>query len=189
MLDPVALLHADRAAARAKDDPNANLCALATVDREGEPQARTVVLRDLESRLAIFLNRHSPKYLEIGQSPRVAVLVHLPSVAVQYRLRCVLEAIPQALVHASWQLRPPIPKRLDWLYAQLPQGSAVESRERLVELLETTPPPERAPDSAVGFFLAPDAVDRLHLGQPSGIHDRRRYERDGEAWRESVLIP
>ena len=188
MSDPIALLHADRAAARAKDDPNASLCALATVDRRGEAQARTLVLRDIESRLAIFLNRHSPKHAEIAQSSSVAVLVHLPSMAVQYRLRCALAAIPQALVHASWQLRPPMPKRLDWLYAQLPQGSEVESREHLAALLDT-PLPERAPDTAVGFFLAPNAVERLHLQQPSGIHDRRRYERDGDAWREAVLLP
>lgn len=188
MPDPVALLQADRAAARAKDDANANLCVLATVDQEGEPQARTLVLRDLESRLAIFLNRHSPKYVELAQSSRASVLVYLPSMAVQYRLRCALEAIPQAPVHASWQLRPPIPKRLDWLYAKWPQGSKVESREHLAGLLDV-PLPDHAPDSAVGFFLAPDAVDRLHLEQPSGIHDRRRYERDGDAWREAVLIP
>ena len=192
MADPIALLCADREAARAESDPNANLCVLATVDRQGEPQARTLVLRDVESRLALFFNRSSPKHAELAHSKTVALLVHLPSVAVQYRLRCTLQAIPQAVVHASWQLRPPIPKRLDWLYAKWPQGSAVESRERLALLLDAEAP-EKAPDSALGFYVVLDVVERLHLNQPNGIHDRRRYERDGgrgdEAWCETVLIP
>ena len=190
--DPIALLQADRAAARAESDPNANLCVLATVDGQGEPQARTLVLRDVESRLALFFNRSSPKHAEIARSKTVALLVHLPSVAVQYRLRCALEAIPQAVVHASWRLRPAIPKRLDWLYAKAPQGSAVQSRERLAQLLDAEAP-EHAPDSALGRYVVPEVVERLHLNQPNGIHDRRRYERRGgdrnEAWRETVLIP
>ena len=192
MADPIALLQADREAARAKSDPNANLCVLATVDGQGEPQARTLVLRDVESRLALFFNRSSPKHAEMAQSKTVALLVHLPSVAVQYRLRCALEAIPEAVVHASWQLRPAVPKRLDWLYATSRQGSAVESRERLAQLLDAEVP-DHAPGSALGFYVVPDVVERLHLNQPNGIHDRRRYEReDGrydQAWRETVLIP
>ena len=190
----MALLRADRAAARVQDDPNANLCVLASV-AGGEPQARTLVLRDVEaaapdspSRLGIFVNRHSPKHAELAQSKSVAVLVYLPSLGLQYRLRCALEAIPQAIVHANWQLRPPTPKRLDWLYAEHPQGSVVESRRKLEALLDS-PLPEAAPDSAVGYYLAPDTVDRLHLNQPNGLHDRRRYQHRDGAWQEAVLVP
>ena len=197
LADPVAMLHADRAAAHAKDDPNASLCVLASV-AQGEPEARTLVLRDVAaptksspappSRLGVFVNSHSPKHAEFAQSTGVAVLVYLPSVRVQYRLRCALEAIPPAIVHANWQLRPPTPKRLDWLYAEHPQGSVVESRRRLEALLDT-PLPAAAPDSAVGYYLAPNAIDRLCLNQSNGLHDRRRYERRGDTWQESVLVP
>lgn len=194
----MALLRADRAAARAQDDPHANLCVLASV-AGGEPQVRTLVLRDVDappmaavpdssSRLGIFVNRHSPKHGEFAQSQGVAVLVYLPSLGVQYRLRCALKAIPQAIVHANWQLRPPTPKRLDWLYAQHPQGSVVESRRKLEALLDS-PLPEAAPNSAVGYYLAPNTVDRLHLNQPNGLHDRRRYERRDGVWQEAVLVP
>ena len=190
------MLDADRATARANDDPNASLCVLASV-AGGEPQARTLVLRDIAaaessaappSRLGVFVNSHSPKHAEFAQSTGVAVLVYLPSVGVQYRLRCALEAIPQAIVHANWQLRPPTPKRLDWLYAEHPQSSVAESRHRLKALLDT-PLPEAAPDSAVGYYLAPNAIDRLCLNQSNGLHDRRRYERRGDTWQESVLVP
>lgn len=186
--DPIALLQADRAAARDRDDPNANLCVLATV-RAGEPQARTLVLRDIEDRLALFFNASSPKAHEIDESESVAVLVYLPSMEVQYRLTCALQAIPSSVVHAAWTLRPPIPKRLDWLYRRFPQGDEIASRERLVELLNEGPTPEAAPPSALGYYLAPRAVERLQLGQPDRIHDRRRYERQHDGWKEAALIP
>ena len=187
MADPIALLHADRAAARAANDPNANACVLATVEGGG-PQARVLVLRDVDARLGVFFNGSSPKHGQIGQSETVAAVVYLPSRAVQYRLTCRLEAIPAATVRASWELRPPIPKRLDWLYERHPQGSTVPSRARLVELLNA-PSPGTAPATALGYYLLPNAVDRLHLEQPDGIHDRRRFTLVGGAWREEVLVP
>ena len=187
MADPIAWLKADRAAAQAAADPNASLCVLATVD-DGEPQARVLVLRDVDSRLAVFLNASSPKHRQIGQSETVAVVVYLPSVAVQYRLACRLEAIPAATVGASWQLRPDIPKRLDWLYARHPQSSPVPSRAELAGLLGG-PTPEAAPATALGYYLLPAAADRLHLDQPDGIHDRRRFTVVAGAWQEEVLVP
>ena len=187
MADPIAWLKADRAAAQAAGDPNANACVLATVD-DGEPQARVLVLRDVDSRLAVFLNSSSPKHRQLSQSETVAVVVYLPSAAVQYRITCELEAIPAATVRASWQLRPAIPKRLDWLYERHPQSSPLPSRARLEELLDGSTP-ETAPASALGYYLAPAAVDRLHLDQPNGIHDRRRFTVVAGAWREEVLVP
>ena len=187
MADPIARLRADRAAALAAADPNASLCILATVD-QGEPQARVLVLRDVAGELGVFLNATSPKRFQLAQSNAVVAVVYLPSLAVQYRLRCALRPIPPAVVSASWQLRPDAAKRLDWLYGSHPQGSSMESRERLVELL-ASPAPDGAPDTAAGFHLAIDEVDRLDVGTPDGVHDRRRFTRTEEGWREDVLVP
>ncbi len=195
--DPIALLCADRAQAFANDDPMANLCLLATVD-DGEPQARMLVLRDVagpeatgahsDSRLGIFLNRTSPKFRQIPQSATVAFVVYLPSLSVQYRLQGSLEPVPAAIVATNWQLRPPIPKRLDWLYQDRPQSAPIDRRERLVQLLER-PDPAAAPDSALGYYLLPQTVERLDLAQPNGIHDRRRYTLGDQGWRQEILVP
>ena len=187
MADPIALLRADRAAAHAASDPNANVCVLATV-ADGEPQARVLVLREVDARLGVFFNGSSPKRCQLGQSETVAVVVYLPSRAVQYRLTCRLEAIPSTTVRASWGLRPAIPKRLDWLYERHPQGSAVSSRTQLVQLL-AEPSPDTAPATALGYYLVTNAVDRLHLDQPDGIHDRRLFTLVDDVWREEVLVP
>ena len=193
MTDPVALLRADRAAARANGDANAELCALGTVER-GEPQARTLVLREIETqgadetRLGVFLNRTSAKHAQLAQSATAAVLVYLPSVGAQYRLACRLRAVPAAIVQASWRLRPAVAKRLDWLYEHHPQGAAVPNRAALEKLLQA-PCPEAAPASAAGYYLAPLEVERLLLRQPDGVHDRRRYRWVDGTWLEETLVP
>ena len=171
----------------------ASLCVVSTVDA-GEPEARTMVLRDLEPALSgppsfgLFVNSTSPKFREFRQSSTVVIVVYLPSLAVQYRLRCSLEQLPGGPVRASWQLRPPIPKRMDWLYEDRPQSSVIDSREELVDLLRS-PEPSSAPESAVGFRLVAESVERLDLDTEDGVHDRRRYSFDGQSWREEVLVP
>lgn len=187
MTDPIAALHADRARARGADDPMANLCMLATVGAS-KPEVRTLVLRDVEGRLGLFFNASSPKAREIRQSATVAVLVYLPSLSLQYRLRARLADIPAATVHTQWRLRPDVPKRMDWLYEQRAQSSPVESRDALVASLGVDVP-DRAPTSAIGFYLVPETVERLDLGQANGVHDRRRYTLQGERWTEQVLVP
>lgn len=190
--DPVAWLRADRSRAAAARDPCAGLCTVATVDREGHPQARTLVLRDVDAMLAVFCNRTSPKWAELTKGPSVAVVVWLPSLNLQYRLRCAISPVPDAVVATSWALRPPIPKRLDWLYTQhLPQGSAVDDRASLLAALETVslPEPLIAPATAGGLFLHPQRIDRLDLAQPDGVHDRRHFELQEGRWSDTVRVP
>lgn len=194
MADPIAWLRAEREEARRKRDPNANLCVLATVDG-GEPQARMLVLRDVPAdasgeplQLGLFLNRSSPKFGQLAQSASQAVLVYLPSLSVQYRLRCALARIPGEVVRRNWLQRPLVAKRQDWLYERHPQGSALASRQQLVDLL-SVPSADTAPDSALGYLLEINRVERLQVNQPDGIHDRRRFTLNDGEWREEVLVP
>lgn len=192
--NPLALLASDRRRAGEQNDPWANLCALATVTADGEPAARVLVLRDLGDRLGVFLNATSPKADELRRSNRVAVLIYLPAVSVQYRLQCALAPIAAEVVHGAWRQRPEMPKRMDWFYETHPQSSAFGSREALLDALADVASPAAAPASAVGFFLVPEEVERLLLAPggspPSGPHDRRRYVLQGDGnWLETTLVP
>ncbi len=180
----------DRRRAFEQDDPCAGLCTLASLDADGWPDARTLVLRDLEGRLAVFVNATSPKFAFLN---RVSVVVWLPTGNVQYRLRCLTAPVPQDLVAQSWQLRPDPPKRMDWLYTlKQGQSTAIDSRERLLETLAglDLPDPLTAPETARGFYLMPEQIDRLDLGMDNGVHDRRRYlPGNPGGWIEQVLVP
>lgn len=186
---PLERLAKDRNLARDREDPCAALCTLANVDGDGLPQARTLILRELESRLAVFVNATSPKFEYLGT---VSVVVWLPSVNVQYRLTCATEPVPRALVAESWQYRPEAPKKMDWLYTRLQaQSTAVTSRDALLEKLAglDLPEPLEAPDTARGLYLLPELIDRLDLGQKNGVHDRRRFRLGNPGWSEEVLVP
>lgn len=190
--DPLALLAADRRLARDREDPCANLCTLASVDAAGHPQARTLVLRDVDGRLAIFGNETSPKWRQFETSGSLAVVVWLPSIEVQYRLQCETRPVPKPTVHESWQLRPPVPKRLDWFYTRVqPQSSMVENRETLVGAVNglTLREPLTAPRTAAGIFLEPHLIERLELGMADGIHQRQGFRRQATGWRSYVLVP
>jgi len=189
--NPVERLGADRALARERQDPCANLCTLANVDEDGLPQVRTLVLRELDQRLAVFVNESSPKWPSLEKGP-IAIVVWLPTINVQYRLSCLTEPVPESMVAESWLERPPPPKRMDWLYTRIQaQSTEIESREKLLAEIEAldVPDPLVAPSTAKGLYLAPILVDRLDLGQANGIHDRRRYLLGNPGWYEKVLIP
>jgi pyridoxamine 5'-phosphate oxidase len=189
--DPLGLLRQDRERARSLEDPCAALCTLANVDADGVPHARTLVLRDLDGRFGVFVNGTSPKFTAIAAGP-VSVVVWLPSISIQYRLACATEPIPHETVAESWHLRPEVPKRMDWLYeTSQPQSTVLESRDRLLELLDaiTLEDDATAPAGAGGFFLNPLVMERLDLGMPDGVHDRRRYTLGNPVWQEDVLIP
>ena len=183
-MNPLVRFHEDRARARAERDPCAELCALATVNAEGAPEVRTLVLRDIEDpsapggepHIAVFINDSSPKWAAMG---RVSALAYFPALKIQYRLSCATAPVAETLVHSRWQDRPEAPKKMDWYYARRPQSSTIPSRHQLIEEVSSLAPPEplAAPQSARGLYLVPFAIERLDLNQPDGIHDRRRWRR------------
>jgi pyridoxamine 5'-phosphate oxidase len=193
MNDPLTLLADDRTRARDAGDPWANLCVVATVDAEHNPQARVVVLRDLDRRFAIFINGTSPKHQQLALSQRHAVLVYLASVGVQYRLTVLYEAVPQAIVHASWSERPRIPKVMDWMYEHYrPQSSPIDSRgvlmDQFADLDRQLADDVSAPARALGYYLNVEQVERLELAGDRP-HARVRYQRATSGWRATTLIP
>ncbi len=181
----------ERELALAADDPMASLLALATVSPEGRPQVRTLVLRDVESKLAIFLNRTSPKWRALQSTPEPSFMTYWPSRQLQYRFDCRFDPMDKSLVDRSWLLRPETPKRVDHLYESWQAQSApVDGRAELLAQTERLDPKVlNSPTSeAVGLFLVPTVIERLDLKQQGGPHDRRRY-RAANDWQEEVLMP
>ncbi len=191
MTDPINELRADRQRAGELADPHAGLCSLATVDEHGAPHVRTLVLRDLHNRFALFLNATSPKQRQLN-SGQAAVCVYLASIQRQYRLTCSIEAIAPELVANSWQMRPDAPKRMDWYYAHgRVQSSDVTDRQTLLGELDAMLPetPACAPSEAVGYWLNPHFVERLDLAQDNGVHDRVAWSLSEHGWTQTTLVP
>lgn len=198
MQDPLAQFHAERQLARDAGDPMALVCVLATVDQQGRPQARTLVLRNVDHngspRLALFINANSPKWAELANSDSASVQVYWPSVELQYRMQVQTEALDPKVVAESWQFRPDAPKKMDWLYQQQAQSTAVADRAQLLKQLDqlASPEPLVAPEAAKGLLIQVTEIERLDLTQSNGVHDRTlhtlRQGGQGE-WDKQTLVP
>ena len=189
--DPLLRLADDRAKARAANDPMAALCMLATVDAQRQPHARTLVLREFGSRLALFMNITSPKFAQLNTG-KGSICIYMPSIQVQYRAIVNLQPVERELIAESWQLRPRMPKVLDWFYTDVqPQSTAVDSRADLKSVLNNLvlPDPLVAPATACGFYLEPSEVERLDLTQPDGLHDRTCWTLSGTTWSRQARVP
>ena len=192
MSNPLALFRQERNAAREQGDPWSGLCALASINQAGLAQVRTLVLRDLDDRLAIFINATSPKHQELPVGGHTQLSIYLASLSVQYRLDAHLEPIPKTLVDESWLLRPDIPKKMDWYYTEVQaQSTSVGSREQLINSLDAharTRKAESAPETALGLYLDVKRVERLELLKDE-IHARTLWRLASGIWVEQVLVP
>jgi len=186
--DPLARFALDRSAARNLDDGWAALCTLGTVNAQGDAEQRTLVLREHQSRLALFFSAHAPKWQELQARPTCSLQVYMPSIQVQYRIRAGWEIIAPKEVHESWLLRPDVPKKLDWIYERHAQSSPIDRNELLLELGEGQEVPDRAPASAMGVCLDPVRLERLQL--TGHVHERECWEKDAQQqWQHQHLMP
>lgn len=190
MTTPLDLFQSDRARAREAGDPMAAVCVLATVAEDGKPEARTLVLRQVEDDLALFMHESSPKWRQLQNGG--SINTYWPSIELQYRMQFTTVPIDPSVVAASWQYRRETPKRMDWFYdLKQPQSTPIASREQLQLGLDelSLPEPVTAPATARGLLIKPTQLERLDLNELSGLHDRRRYNLVGMQWQEVVLVP
>lgn len=195
---PLERFELDRARALDAQDPAANYCTVATVDGNGQPQLRTLILRKVGSDFALFVNATSPKWQQMHSD--IAVLTYWPSIQVQYRWSASTEPVAQSIVAQSWAMRPDPPKRMDWYYAsKAAQSSDAGTRTALLDHLAALrlPDPLTAPAEARGLILRPYAIERLDLTQDNGVHDRTLYTLEADTpsqgaaktWRATTLVP
>ena len=188
--DLIKLFRSDQRQAMAEKDAYANLCVISTVGSNNQPRSRTLVLRSIGDDLAIFINKSSPKWSEMKGG--IALQTYWASTQVQYRMSVSSIEIDKKTISESWQLRPNIPKKMDWVYkSAFHQSSKVQDLVRLraeidkirnVDELEAT-------DQATGLILQPEVIERLDLNTEDGIHDRRLYLKEDTYWIKKQLVP
>ena len=151
---------------------------------------RILVLRDIRDRLAVFYSSTSAKHRELTLDRfKASLLVFLPSIGVQYRLRAQLEVIDSEIVHEHWQLKPNAAKRIDALYQRFPQGTIVENATEFETQFAARVPPRQAPSHSVGYYIAPFEIERLELRQDPDMHRRELFNQRDNDWEVQRLVP
>jgi pyridoxamine 5'-phosphate oxidase len=194
-MNPLHDIAEDWSKARQREDPAAELCALATVDSIGRPCVRTVVLWDVtEDGLVIMSNTLSPKWRQLKDSGEWEVLILWTTINKQYRVSGRLREPSEADVTKYWPRKRYELKLLDhYCMRNYPQSAVLPSLEdfdRAVEQLRIEfPNPDDIPipEIARAILLHADEAD-VWDGR-DGMPERALYSRNDEKWEKQYLVP
>jgi len=190
--DPFQIARDWLAEAEASEPNDPNAIALSTVDADGLPNARMVLLKDIEAGAFVFYTNYgSAKAGEIDQAGKAAFVMHWKSLRRQIRVRGLVsrEEGPQAdAYYASRSLK----SRLGAWASQ--QSQPLASRGSLMaEVAKITaqhgPNPKRPPFWG-GYRITPLEIEFWADGA-FRLHDRFRWRRQAvdAAWEVTRLNP
>ena len=190
--DPFAIARAWLGEAEASEPNDPNAIALASVDAEGLPNVRMVLLKDIEDAAFVFYTNYgSAKGQELTQSGKAAFVMHWKSLRRQIRVRgsVTREEGPQA--DAYYNSRS-LQSRLGAWASQ--QSQPLSSRGALMadvaKITVTQGPTPKRPPFWGGFRIDPVEIEFWADGA-FRLHDRFRWTRKSakDAWDVQRLNP
>ena len=178
--DPLALFAVWLAEAYGSEPNDPNAMTLSTVDETGAPDARIVLLKDLDDRgFTFFTNLQSAKAVELAGDHRAALTFHWKSLRRQVRVRGPVETVSDAEADAYFATRARISRLGAWASEQSRTlDDPARLRERLAEQekrFEGQEPPR--PPHWSGYRLLPTAIEFWTDGA-FRLHDRLLFERE-----------
>lgn len=170
-------------------EPNA--MTLATVDADGRPHCRVLLLKGLDDRgFTFFSNYDSAKGEQLAANPCAAMTFFWPALERQVRIEGRVERVTPAESDAYYQVRPLGSRLGAWAS---PQSRVIRDRSELESLLAQTEQRflDQAPNCPPhwgGYRLLPERIE-FWQGRPSRLHDRLNYRLLDGAWVRERLAP
>ena len=176
-------------------EPEANAMTVATANANGEPAARTVLLKSYDERGFVFYTHFdSPKGRDLQVNPRAALLFlwrSLREAGIQVRVEGTVTPVDDAEADAYFASRPRQSQLGAWASIQsetLDSREAFEHRMAEVEARFAGGDVPR-PEGWSGYRVAPDALE-FWYGAQFRLHERWCYEAGAEGrWSKRLLYP
>ena len=189
--DPFELFDQWLGDARASEINDPEAMAFASVDAEGRPSVRMVLLRRSGPEgFGFFTNLDSRKGEELLANPVGALAIHWKSLRRQVRAEGPVEQVEPAEADAYFAGRGRASQIGSWASDQsrpLESRDVFEQRyQELVERFDGQPVPR--PPRWSGFRLKPERIE-FWSDRPHRLHDRRLFTRSGDGWSEGLLYP
>ena len=172
--------------------PDPTAMTLSTVDPEGNPSSRIVLLKKIEEgKLVFYTNYQSKKSRDIAANNRVAIHFYWPELEQQVRISGTVIAIKEEESDQYFRSRPYESKISAWLS---PQSEVIPDRDYLEKQFDMYrkrfPDPEEIPrpDHWGGFAIYPRRIE-FWQGGSKRLHDRIVYTRKGDQWSSARLAP
>jgi pyridoxamine 5'-phosphate oxidase len=171
-------------------EPNA--MHLATVNADGRPSSRIVLLKGLEAgKLQFFTNYQSRKGKELENNPACALTFFWPELERQVRIEGVTDRVSPEISDTYFQSRPRGSQIGAW---SSPQSSLIQDRKILEQRASDLEKkfegknPLPRPNQWGGYEVNPFMIE-FWQGRPSRLHDRIQYARVDNTWQIHRLAP
>ena len=191
--EPLRLFAAWFADAKQSEPVNPEAMTLATVDAQGLPNARMVLLKGFDERGFVFYtNSESIKGHELAAAPKAALAFYWKSLQRQVRIRGQVEAVSPTEADAYFASRSRMAQIGAWASKQ---SAALESRHAFEKAIArftakfaigTVP----RPPYWVGYRIAPQEIE-FWQERPFRLHDRVAFTRASlnAPWTKTRLYP
>ena len=164
---------------------------LSTVDADGRPAGRYVLLKDVDSRgFVFFTNLESRKARALAANPHAALCFYWPPINKQIRIEGSVESVDAAEADAYFATRPRESQIGAWASAQsapLESRAALDGRVAEVRARFDGKPVTRPPFWS-GFRVVPRAIE-IWTRDAMRLHTREFYERVNGQWIRTLLNP
>jgi len=189
-VDPFRQFHTWLAEALEAKVPEPTAMTLATVDEEGSPSARIMLLKALDERGFVFYtNYESRKGRELAARPRAALTFFWMELQRQVRIEGGVEKVSAAESDEYFAIRPLGSRIGAWASTQsavIASRPWLEARVKAAEAQYGDNPPR--PPHWGGYRVLPDWLE-FWQGRQSRLHDRLAYTREASGWKLERLSP
>ena len=191
--EPLRLFAAWLSEATASEPRDPTAMTLATIDADGLPNARMVLLKGVDERGFVFYtNMDSQKGRELDVHPQAALVFHWKSLNRQVRVRGNVERVSEAEADAYFATRPKQAQIGAWASKQ---SQPLESRFAFEQAIAKVAAKHLVgevprPPGWSGWRIAPGSMEFWH-DRPFRLHDRIEFRRAGpdQPWSKTRLYP